>query len=101
MADKVYAPADIVILSPHGTNSLANRITSEPWSQRVRPFDPRRVPTAKGSGAIQYTSVWAFKGLEAPVVILTDFDGEDLPDYANPFHLFYAGASRALYKCAW
>jgi superfamily I DNA and RNA helicase len=95
LADRHYMPADIVILSPHNTKSPVHRITSPPWSEKLRPFDPTHQPDSKGHGAICYASVWAFKGLEAPVVVLTDVEEETQPAGADLRQLFYAAASRA------
>ena len=81
---------EIVILSPRTDfSSLAAQIRKEPWRSRLSPFGQ------KSGGRIGYCSVHSFKGLEAPVVIVTDIEhvkGEVARD------LFYVAITRALHK---
>ncbi|MGC8487682.1 MAG: AAA family ATPase [Clostridia bacterium] len=95
LSDTRYAPRDLVVLSPHRHQSLARR-AADIWEKPLRPYDPE-----SGSGVdpacVQYTSVWAYKGLETPIVILTDFDDPTSVPVADSIQdLFYAGVSRAL-----
>lgn len=59
---------DIVILS-FKRDGAASRLSVAPWRDRLRPYD-----LAERGSYVGYTTVQAFKGLEAPVVILTDVD---------------------------
>ena len=79
-------PEDIVVLTPKGRQRsdlwrmgmIGNFLLSEQWST--------------GSGEIFCTTVHAFKGLESPVVILTEID----PYAANDLEpILYVGCSRA------
>ncbi|RME33859.1 MAG: hypothetical protein D6786_06490, partial [Gammaproteobacteria bacterium] len=79
---------DIVLLSTRaGPQSAASRISTSPWKERLRPCD------SKGTGYIRHCTIHAFKGLEAPVVIVTDLEEIASPDART---LFYVAASRAL-----
>jgi DNA replication protein DnaC len=68
-----YRGSDIVVLSPRASGSCAERVAAAPWRDRLRPM-PR-----VGTGHIAYGTIHAFKGMEAPVVIVTDLD-----DVAGP-----------------
>ncbi len=63
-----YRGSDIVVLSPKVSGSCAERVVAEPWRDRLRPVPP------VGTGHITYGTIHAFKGMEAPVVIVTDLD---------------------------
>lgn len=63
-----YRGREIVILSPRARGAAAERLSDEPWRSRLRPL------TAGGQGYTLYGTIHAFKGLEAPAVIITDFD---------------------------
>lgn len=84
--DEGFDGRDIVLLSPI-RSSAATRVRTAPWKDRIKPF---------GDGTrgayIQHETVWAFKGLEAPVVILTDVDAIQ-GDMARA--LFYTATTRA------
>jgi hypothetical protein len=91
-----YEPDDIIVLSPHRHKCLAAQLTDPSLAGRLQPFDPVRFPWGKCSGVIRYTSVWSFKGLEARVVVLTDFETELPTPDASLQELLYTGVSRAL-----
>ncbi len=76
---------DIVLLSPYRECAAAS--LNSPWKDRLRTCD-----TASAPGHLRYSTISAFKGLEAPVVILTDITGV-ADDHARS--LFYTGATRA------
>jgi hypothetical protein len=76
---------DIVILSPFA-DSCAARLAGE---EDHPPLE--KLPQFR-SGATSYGTVAAFKGLEAPAVILTDIDEIATPQAQR---LFYVGVSRA------
>ncbi len=63
-----YRGGEIVVLSPRASGCAAEQVREAPWSDRIKP--------ARGvsPGGIRYSSIHAFKGLEAPVVIVTDVD---------------------------
>ncbi|WP_169542193.1 nuclease-related domain-containing DEAD/DEAH box helicase [Solirubrobacter soli] len=75
---------DVVLLSP-ARDSIAKRLPS-PWKERLRPYaqDPAR-------NLIRYATVQAFKGLEAPIVLVTDI-AEVHGDRARS--LFYTATTR-------
>ncbi len=82
-----YAGEDVVVLSPLRAHCAAGGISRQPWGDRLKPYE-----TAQSRGYVRWTTVHAFKGLEAPVVILTDID-----DVVGPRAeaLFYTGVTRA------
>ena len=47
------------------------------------------------SGATKYSSIYRFKGLESPAVVITDIDTLDTPVARS---LFYVGCTRALHR---
>ena len=79
-------PEDIVILT--GRNPHKSKV-----AELTQPVGPVVVSAEGGPGVVRLCSVQAFKGLEAPVVILTELDGY-APARARA--LFYVGASRAM-----
>ncbi len=61
-----FKGTEIVILSPSASNCCAVTLLS-PWRDRVKPF------TLESTGGhIRYSTIHSFKGLEAPVIIVTD-----------------------------
>lgn len=85
-----YAGEDIVILSPTRPGAAASAITTEPWRSRIRPY--RDSPH---QGYVRWTTVKAFKGMEAPVIVLTDIREIQGP---RAEALFYTGLTRATDK---
>lgn len=81
-----YSGREIVLLSPYAQGSAAQRVTNLRWSERLKPA------TAETPGGVRYTTVHAYKGLEAPVVIVTDISsiGTDADN-----SLFYTAVTRA------
>jgi len=79
-------PEDIILLS--GRQPLRSRA-----SRITEPIAGCRLTTEDEPGAIRIRSVQSFKGLEAPVVILTEL-GEYPAERARQLH--YVGASRAM-----
>ena len=85
-----FANQDVVILSPKADAvCAASKVHGHPSSKRLRPFEK-----AMG-GYVGYCSVHAFKGMEAPAVIVTDIDRLDAPTSAA---LFYVAVTRALQR---
>lgn len=84
-----FKDADIVILSPVADKPCAKLLgETKRWKSRIKPY-------GSATSGIRYCTVHAFKGLEAPVVILTDIQGLD-STLQKP--IFYVGLSRALHR---
>lgn len=79
---------EIVVLSPLGAGSVA-ATTSDPWLRSV--LVQADGDTAK-KGKIRFSSIQAFKGLEAPAVIVTDLDRVNVPNFES---VLYVGLTRA------
>lgn len=80
-----FAAEDIVVLSP-SVDSCARRVAQAAATPPLVPLPERR------EGASSFGTVAAFKGLEAPAVILTDIEEVGTPQAQR---LFYVGVSRA------
>jgi hypothetical protein len=84
-----FSPGDIVLLSPVVDGSVGQELALDPeWSAKIAPW-------GVDSGRIGYATIQAFKGMEAPVVILTDFEVMETGPQQS---LFYIGLSRALHR---
>lgn len=84
-----FGPGDIVLLSPKANGSVGQLLAQDPeWSARVASYNA-------SSDKIGYASIQSFKGLEAPVVLVTDFE---VMDGMQQQSLFYIGLSRALHR---
>lgn len=82
-----YRAEDIVLLSPCSSErSIASKIQKSPWGQRLQPYE------GKEGGYVRYTSIHAFKGLESPVIVVTDVDSLADPEDRE---LFYIAGSRS------
>ncbi len=79
---------EIVVLSPLGAGSVAN-VTADPWLKSV--LEPADGVRAR-KGKIRYSSIHAYKGLEAPAVIVTDLDRASVPNFVS---VLYVGLTRA------
>jgi len=82
-----YAGEDIVLLSPVRQQPAALGLSDEPWRSRVRSY-----ADSPAKGHVRWATVQAFKGMEAPVVVLTDI--EEVQG-ATAESLFYTGLTRA------
>jgi len=83
-----FSNEDVVVLSTRSdAASIAAQVRTHPWKGKLRPFG---VP---GQGYIRYSSIHAFKGLEAPAVVVTDVD--HISDPAS-MSLFYVAITRAV-----
>jgi hypothetical protein len=86
-----FKASEIVLLSPQRTSCLARLLAEQPaWKGRLREYS--NVPSTA-----TFSTIHAFKGLEAPVVILTDIRSLATP---RDFDLLYVGMSRALHRLA-
>ena len=108
----------VAVLSPHGNEDCAAaQLTEQPWRDRLTPLV--REPGEEGeeeeelgdwlaacipsdldavdlrSGKIKYSSIYRFKGLEAPAVVITDIEALETPVQRS---LLYVGCTRALHR---
>lgn len=84
-----FSYQDIILLSPSAENPIARELALDPdFGNRIAPF-------GKGEGKMSYTTIQKFKGLEAPVVLVTDFSSMEADVQQS---LFYIGLSRALHR---
>lgn len=84
---------DVVVLSARGVQPVANTIEARPWRDRLRPYEQARGPG--GSGYTGWTSVGAFKGLEAPAIVVTDVETLGSREARD---LFYVAITRVLQR---
>ncbi len=83
-----FSGEDIVILSTRAdAASVAAQVKNPRWKARLKPFG------TQGQGFTRYSSIYAFKGLEAPAIVVTDV--ESISDPAS-MALFYIGITRAV-----
>ena len=79
---------DCVLLHPAGITSVVEQLKVAPeWNKPLKAYNGEY-------DCLQYTSIQKFKGLEAPVVLITDLHKLD-SQYMES--LFYIGMSRALH----
>lgn len=81
-----FTGQDIAVLSRKSFRSCAERLGQAPWSDRLAPARDA------GPGQIPYTTIHAFKGMEAAAVIVTDLDEVQGPEMES---LFYVAITRA------
>ncbi|AZI57716.1 nuclease [Nakamurella antarctica] len=79
---------EIVILSPLRSGSTAETTTDQWLRQVLRSFGGEQARP----GQLQYATIHAFKGLEAPAVVVTDLDRSAVPGFES---LLYVGLTRA------
>lgn len=91
--DEGYSGREIVILSPR-VDAAAAQLTDPPWSDRVKPAE------SEPPGGIRYCTIQAFKGLEAPVVIITDVTSVGTADDHSLFYVAVTRATERLYVLA-
>lgn len=90
LLDDGFHPADFVVLSPKNERDcLAGQVRQNPWNSLFSTLESANIKH------IRYTSVHAFKGLEAPIIVLTDI--ESLAS-AQDEGLFYIAVTRALHR---
>lgn len=83
-----YSPEDIVILSTKSDSlSVASKVSSTPWNNSPQQF------LFESKNRVRFSSVHSFKGLEAPVIIVTDI--ESVSDPAS-VALFYIAITRSV-----
>ncbi|MFD9653492.1 nuclease-related domain-containing DEAD/DEAH box helicase [Streptomyces mirabilis] len=86
LRDDGFELDEIMVLSPRKAGSAA-AVCRDSWLRRVLVEASRPVP----QGHVGYSTIHAFKGLEAPAVILTDIDEPLLPQFEA---LLYVGLTR-------
>lgn len=84
-----YELNEIVVLSPQRDGSTA-ATTRDPWLRQI--LKPAAGLPAR-PGQVQYSTIHAFKGLEAPAVVVTDLEHAATVD--NFASLLYVGLTRA------
>jgi len=88
LRDDKYELNEIVVLSPLASDSVAAS-TTDPWLRQVlKPADGR----APKRGELQYSTIHAYKGLDAPAIIVTDLDRRIVPNFES---ILYVGLTRA------
>lgn len=88
LREKGFALNEIAVLSVARSDSTAE-MTTHPWLRQVlQPADG----LPPGPGRLQYSTIHAFKGLEAPAVVITDLDRHRVPNFEP---LLYVGMTRA------
>lgn len=89
LKDEGYELNEIVVLSPLRDRSTA-ATTGDPWLRQIlKPADG--LPSRPGQ--VQHATIHAFKGLEAPAVVVTDLDQTAASD--NFDALLYVALTRA------
>ncbi|NNH75579.1 ATP-binding domain-containing protein [Nocardia uniformis] len=83
-----YSLDELVVLSPLRHGSTAET-TADPWLRQTLISADGRVPR---QGKLRYSTIHAFKGLDAPAVIVTDLDGTAVLNFDA---LLYIGLTRA------
>ena len=77
-----------MVLSPLAEGSVAASTTDQWLRQILRPVTGQ----ARRKGEVQYATIQAFKGLEAPAVVVTDLDRKLVPNFES---VMYVGLTRA------
>jgi hypothetical protein len=86
-----FKASEIVLLSPQRNGCLAKDLAEMPaWKGLLK-------ECANDQTTATFSTIQAFKGLEAPVVIITDIRSLATP---RDFDLLYIGMSRALHRLA-
>lgn len=83
-----YVNAGVTVLSLAAEQeSLAAHVKNTAWAHRLIPYGKQQTKKS-----VAYTSVYQFKGLESPVIVLTDIGPDDL---VNNLEALYVGITRA------
>lgn len=89
LLDEGFRGSDVAVLSARGQGTCAAQMQTSPWRERLGSFGQSMSPH------IGHCSIYAFKGLEAKAIVLTDI--ERLSD-ENSQSLCYTGITRALHR---
>lgn len=88
LRDEGFGLDEIVVLSPLRVGSTAET-TTDPWLRQILRQADGQAPRP---GQLRYSTIHAFKGLDAPAVIITDLDEATSPNFDS---LLYIGMTRA------
>lgn len=88
LRDEGYDLNEIVVLSPLRAGSTSETTTDQ-WLRQVLVAADGTTPK---KGRLQHCTIQAFKGLEAPAVVVTDLDRSRVPNFES---LLYVGMTRA------
>lgn len=88
LRDEGFGLDEIVVLSPLRVGSTAEA-SNDAWLRQILHEADGQSPQP---GQLRYTTIHAFKGLDAPAVIITDLDQETSPNFES---LLYIGMTRA------
>lgn len=88
-----YGSMEVVVISPRGEQSVASRYAASGNAPRLAPYNSR-------NGRVGFTTVQAFKGLEAPAVIVTDIEAVDSEADRSLLYVALSRASDRLYVFA-
>jgi ATP:corrinoid adenosyltransferase len=115
LRDEGFSGSRVAVLSPFGNERCAAaQLTEQPWRDRLAPLvrEPGEEEEDVGdwlkacipsdldavdlrSGAIKYASIYRFKGLESPAVVITDVEALENPVQRS---LIYVACTRALHR---
>lgn len=88
LRDEGFELNEILVLSPLRDGATAE-VTTDPWLRQVL----HRADGQRGArGQLLYSTIHAYKGLEAPAVIVTDLDDRGTTGFES---LLYVGLTRA------
>lgn len=88
--EKGYKGSSIAILSRHSDKRcIASTILTSPWNRRLMPMKDIN------EGGVRYSSIFRFKGLESPAIIVTEVD--DISSESSKA-LLYVAVTRALHS---
>lgn len=88
LRDGGYGLDEIVVLSPRRQGATAET-TTDPWLRQILRAANGESPRP---GQLRYSTIHAFKGLDAPAIIITDLDRTNTPSFEA---LLYIGMTRA------
>jgi len=88
LLDDGFSLDEIVVLSPLRVGATAEA-TADPWLRQILRQADGQSPRP---GQLRYATIHAFKGLDAPAVIITDLDEGTSPNFES---LLYIGMTRA------
>lgn len=87
LKDERFSADEIVVLSPKATERCcATELCAGLWKGRIRPFQ-------SGLRAIRFCSIYRFKGMEAPCIVVTDIEELGAQERAS---LLYVALTRAV-----
>lgn len=90
-----FAAEDIVILIPHGRDSIIPSLLGKDWDGRLLSLRQLYRTGLETRGRIKHGTIHYFKGMEAPVIVVADVD--DITTEKG-ISLLYIALSRALHR---